>query len=178
MTSLLTEIDLDTPLPEAYGSDRIRLMAQSPRSLYLYWEHARDPFETLSRTHFGAEAAGYSSVLKIINLQSGDETTHPANATRTQWLDADPNSAYRVEVGLVAPERPFIRLLYSNEVRTPACEAAPAADDAAAFTISGLGPARGGSETAVGSAAQHQHDFAPMMIGASDTHTPRPFSAG
>lgn len=114
----LAELSADDPLPASYELDRVRLLAQSPRRIYLYWELARDPFEPLRRA-FGTGADDYRMVVRLIDLETGEATLHEASETRSQWFDAQPDHAYRAEVGLYAPGRAFIRLLASNRQRTP-----------------------------------------------------------
>ncbi|MDT4952276.1 MAG: hypothetical protein QOJ02_414 [Acidobacteriota bacterium] len=114
----LAELSVDEPLPETYAANRIRLLAQSPRKLFLYWEFARNPFETLSRAYV-SQADSYTLVVKLVELESGAETLHLASPTRSQWLDARPGSSYRADVGFYAEGRNFIRLLSSGTVHTP-----------------------------------------------------------
>jgi hypothetical protein len=113
----LAELSADEPLPSSYRVDRIRLLPQSPRRIYLYWELARDPFDPLRRV-FG-QADGYRLVVRLTDLDTGETSLHEASVTRSQWFDALPDHSYRAEVGLYAPGRPFIRLLTSNTKRTP-----------------------------------------------------------
>ncbi len=124
----LAELSTDEPLPASYNADRVRLLAQSPRRIFLYWELAQDPFAPLRRA-FGASADRYRLVVRLYDLDSEEEILHEAAGTRSQWFDAQPDRRYRAEVGLYAPGRSFIRLLSSNTQRTPrasvAREAAP-----------------------------------------------------
>lgn len=113
----LAELSTDEPLPAAYELDRIRLLAQSPRRIYLYWELARDPFEPLRRV-FG-QSDGYKLAVRLIDLDTEEASLHEASETRSQWFDVLPDHDYRAEVGLYAPGRSFIRLLTSNTRRTP-----------------------------------------------------------
>jgi hypothetical protein len=108
----------DEPLPELPPRDRIRLQAQSPRSLFVYWNFRNDPFETLRRA-FGSVADWYSLAVKLINIDNNEEFVYGASPTRSQWLDVAPDHSYRVDVGLYAQGRGFIRLLSSNVVRAP-----------------------------------------------------------
>jgi hypothetical protein len=114
----LAELSADEPLPETYAANRIRLLPQSPRRLYLYWEFERDPFETLARA-FGPQADRYELVVRLADLETGTETLHSASAARSQWLDVGPGHSYRADVGLYARGLPFIRLLSSDTTRTP-----------------------------------------------------------
>lgn len=113
----LAELSADEPLPASYQVDRISLLAQSPRRIYLYWELARDPFEPLRRA-FG-QADGYRLVVRLTDLETEETSLHEASETRSQWFDVQPDHDYRAEVGLYAPARSFIRLLMSNAKRTP-----------------------------------------------------------
>lgn len=131
----LAELSVDEPLPETYAANRIRLLAQSPLKLYLYWEFAKDPWETLSRA-FGSRADRYTLVVKLVELDNGSETLHIASTTRSQWFDARPGDSYRAEVGFYAQGRTFIRLLSSSRVRTPRAGVSRAADSSPEFHVS------------------------------------------
>jgi hypothetical protein len=114
----LAALSEDEPLPEAYHVDRIRLLAQSPRKLYLYWEFSQNPLETLRRA-FGAQAARYTLVVRLTNVETGDVSWHEASASRSQWFKVQPGRSYRAELGFFAQGRAFIRLFSSNVVQTP-----------------------------------------------------------
>ena len=130
----LAELSLDEPLPETYAADRIRLLAQSPRRLYLYWEFKNNPFETLQRA-FGWQAEHYQLVVRLTDLETGVETLHLASPTRSQWFDAQQGHAYRAEVGFYAQGRAFIRLLSSERTRTPRAAVSHATDSSQEFSV-------------------------------------------
>lgn len=130
----LAELATDEPLPEAYPVDRIRLFAQSPKKLYVYWGLARDPFETLARA-FRRGADNYSLVVKLVNTNTGDDVLHLASSTKSQWLDVQPDTPYRVDLGLYSEGHAFIRLLSSNVVETPRSGVARSADPAPAWNV-------------------------------------------
>jgi hypothetical protein len=130
----LAELSVDEPLPETYAANRIRLIAQSPRKLYLYWEFARNPFETLRRA-FGSRASSYTLIVKLVDLESGVEQLHIASSTRSQWFDARPGTSYRADIGFYAAGRNFIRLLSSSSIRTPRAGVARATDPAPEFHV-------------------------------------------
>ena len=130
----LAELSVDEPLPETYSADRIRLLAQSPRKLYLYWEFERDPAETLRRA-FRGRADSYTLVVKLVDLEDG-ETLHFASPTRSQWLDALPNRSYRADVGFYAGGLAFIRLLSSTVTRTPRASVSRATAASPEFRVS------------------------------------------
>lgn len=130
----LAELSVDEPLPETYTANRIRLIAQSPRKLYLYWEFAQNPFETLRRA-FRSQADSYTLVVKLVDLDNDVERLHLASSTRSQWLDARPGTSYRADVGFYAPARNFIRLLSSGAIRTPRAGVSRATDQAPEFHV-------------------------------------------
>src|SRR5438067_13051602 len=82
----LAEAEVDEPLPETYAANRIRLLAQSPRRLFLYWEFKQDPFETLRRA-FGEQAERYRLAVKLIDLKTGGQSLQSVTPTRLLWLD-------------------------------------------------------------------------------------------
>jgi hypothetical protein len=131
----LAELSADEPLPETYAANRIRLLPQSPRRLYLYWEFEQDPFETLARAFVG-QAERYELAVRLVDLETGAETLHAASGARSQWLDVGPGRAYRADVGLYARGLAFIRLLSSTTAETPRASVSRAADTAPEFQVS------------------------------------------
>lgn len=131
----LAELSVDEPLPETYQANRIRLLAQSPRKLYLYWEFERDPFEPLRRAFPSGQADRYALVVRLIDLQTGRETLHLASPSRSQWLEAQPGRSYRADVGLYAPGSAFIRLLSSTASATPRASVSRRTDTAPDFHV-------------------------------------------
>ena len=115
----LADLSPDEPLPEIAKSDRIRLISQSPRKLFLYWNHARDPFSTLRRAFGAANASRYRLVVRLTETESGAESWHDASPTRAQWFDVRPDVSYRADVGLRSIDGSFIRLLSSFTTQTP-----------------------------------------------------------
>ena len=57
MVDKLAALSLDEPLPPTYRRDNIRLLAQSPRKVYLYWDLAGDPFAVLPEAFTAAQPA-------------------------------------------------------------------------------------------------------------------------
>jgi hypothetical protein len=131
----LAELSTDEPLPEVTKRDRIRLLVQSPRKLFLYWELARDPFEALSRS-FGVNSARYRVTARLVATDNDVETLHEASPTRSQWFDAQPGHSYRADVGLYAEGRGFIRLLSSNVAQTPRAGVARASEVTPQWSVS------------------------------------------
>ena len=124
----LAALSADEPLPATYRRDNARLMAQSPRKMYLYWDLAEDPLIAL-RSAFGPQTADlYSLMTRLVNEDTGDEIWSEAADSRMQSFSVQPDTAYRAEIGLYAAGRAFIRLLSSETSRAP--RASVAARDA------------------------------------------------
>ena len=116
---------LATPvLPELPRENRARLQMQSPNRLYFYWSLRKDPFHTL-RSLFGANSGSYTLVVKLLDLTRGTEEIRPTESAGDLWFAVDPGIEYRAEIGLYAPNRPFIRVLFSNSVTTPRKKPSP-----------------------------------------------------
>ena len=104
-------------LPELPKRNRARLHIQSPTKLYFYWSIKNDPFKTLSRTFGNKES--YNLVAKLLNQTRNIESFFPVEAEGDCWFNVEADSNYRVEIGFHAPTRPFVRIMFSNEVQTP-----------------------------------------------------------
>ncbi len=134
---------VDELLPETAPIDRIRLLVQSPRKLYLYWELERDPFIALRGSVGAAQAENYRLVVRLTNKHDGTEHLREADTrTRAAWFDAFPGAVYRADVGLFAPGQGFIRLLSSNTVHTPRAGVSPLAEHAPEFRVAPMEFAR------------------------------------
>lgn len=104
-------------LPELEKENRARLQMQSPNRIYFYWSVKNNPYKTLSRV-FGNQT-NYQLVARFVNQTQKREEIFPVEAEGDWWFETDANSSYRAEIGFYAPNRPFIRVLYSNTVETP-----------------------------------------------------------
>ncbi len=110
--------ELATPLlPEVQKENRARLLMQSPTRIQFYWSMKHNPFKTLSRAFSGAE--NYTLVAKLLNQTTGREEIFPVDAEGSWWFDVDAATAYVAEVGFYAPNRPFVRVMFSNVLETP-----------------------------------------------------------
>lgn len=121
-------------LPLALKRDSIQLLLQSPNKLFLYWSFAADPRAAL-RSAFGELAAHYTLAVRLVKVESGEEFLLDAPAERMQWFEVYPRHLYRAEVGFHAAHRPFVRLLSSNEVRTPPDSASHMSDAGREFGV-------------------------------------------
>jgi hypothetical protein len=105
-------------LPVLSRENRARLQMQSPNRLYFYWSVRSKPFQTLSRA-FAAGTGSYTLVVRLIDLDRDIEEMHAVEPQGSRWFDVHADREYRAEVGFYAPNRPFVRVLFSNTVRTP-----------------------------------------------------------
>lgn len=105
-------------LPDLPRENRARLQMQSPTRLYFYWSVRNNPFQTLRRA-FGGNTGSYTLVVRLLNTTRGTEELYAVEPEGNWWFNADADCAYRAEVGFYAPNRPFVRVMFSNEVRTP-----------------------------------------------------------
>lgn len=121
-------------LPLVLKRDSIQLLLQSPNKLFLYWSFANDP-RTALRAAFGELAAHYSLAVRLVKVESGEEFLLDAPPERMQWFEVYPRHVYRADVGFHAANRPFVRLLSSNEVRTPPDSASHLSADEQEFQV-------------------------------------------
>ncbi len=110
---------LATPsLPVLPKKDRARLQMQSPNRIYFYWSVKSNPTNVLTKAIPGGTGS-YTLVAKLRNLTNGIEKIFPVDAKGNWWFDVEPNCVYQCEIGFYAPNRPFIRIVYSNKLTTP-----------------------------------------------------------
>lgn len=121
-------------LPELKREDRAWLQIQSPNRLYFYWSIKSNPFQRL-RKAFGGNADGYSFVLKLVDVDRDTEEFYPAEAEGNWWFNVAAGRDYRAEIGFYAPNRPFVRVLYSDTVQTPRKSPSPRTADQAEWRI-------------------------------------------
>jgi len=121
-------------LPELKRENRARLQMQSPTKIHFYWSVEKNPFQTLSRV-FGGQT-NYQLVAKLVNQTNDREEIFPVEAEGAAWFDTDANSTYRAELGFYAVNRPFVRLMFSNQIETPRKNPSPRRDYSENFTVS------------------------------------------
>lgn len=105
-------------LPELDRENRARLQMQTPTRLYFYWSVKNNPFQIL-RKAFGGNVGSYQLIVRLINQTRRREELHPVEAEGNWWFNVEANSRYRAELGFYAPNRPFVRIMFSNTVETP-----------------------------------------------------------
>lgn len=108
----------EAKLPELTKQDRARLQMQSPNRIHFYWSVKENPFGTLKKA-FGERTDNYVLVAKLRNLSTGTEQMFPVDASGNWWFEVDSDNLYRAEIGFYATNRPYVRIVFSNELRTP-----------------------------------------------------------
>lgn len=129
-------VELATPkLPQLARENRARLQMQSPNRIFFYWSVKSNPFQVLQKV-FGGGANNYQLVVKFVNLNSDREEIRPVDAEGNYWLNVEASSKYRAEIGFYAPNRPYVRVIFSNIVETPRKSPSPRAASDADWAIS------------------------------------------
>lgn len=105
-------------LPDLQRDNRARLQMQSPTRIQFYWSMKHNPFQTLNRAFSGA-SSNYTLVAKLVNQTNDREEIIPVDAEGSWWFDVDAASRYQAELGFYAPNRPFVRVMFSNVLETP-----------------------------------------------------------
>ncbi|MEZ5305952.1 MAG: DUF4912 domain-containing protein [Pyrinomonadaceae bacterium] len=122
-------------LPAMSRRDRATLLMQSPTRLYFYWSVATNPFRNLEKA-IGGSAGNYTLVVKLRNLSAGTETLNRVDPSGNWWFDVESDATYRAEIGFYAPGRPFVRIVFSNVVKTPRKSPSRRTDYTPSFTVS------------------------------------------
>lgn len=122
-------------LPPLQKENRARLQMQSPSRIFFYWTLRNNPFQTLSRA-FGSETGSYTLVIKLVDLRLDTEEIYRADLEGSWWFDVRPGGEYRAEIGFFAPNRPYVRVLYSNTVSTPRQGPSPRPAESAQWSVS------------------------------------------
>jgi hypothetical protein len=110
-------------LPALPKENRARLLMQSPNRIQFYWSVQHNPFQTLQRAI--GNTGSYTLVAKLVNESSGREEIYPVDAEGSWWFNVEADSTYRAEIGFYAPNRPFVRIMFSNTLETPRKKPSP-----------------------------------------------------
>jgi hypothetical protein len=121
-------------LPELRHENRARLQMQSPNRLFFYWSVGSNPFQKLNKA-LGAKTASYSLVLKLVDLRRDTEQIQQVDAEGSWWFDVEADGEYQAEIGFYAPNRPYVRALFSNKIATPRKSPSPRVDTEADWSI-------------------------------------------
>ena len=121
-------------LPELSKQNRARLQMQTPNRLFFYWSLGTNPFHKLNKA-LGSQTASYTLVLKLVDLRRDAEEIHAVDGEGTWWFDVEADGEYRAEIGFYAPNRPYVRALFSNTVQTPRKSPSPRVDTEADWQV-------------------------------------------
>ena len=121
-------------LPELAKQNRARLQMQTPNRLFFYWSLGTNPFHKLNKA-LGSQTASYTVVLKLVDLRRDVEQIHPVDGEGSWWFDVEADGEYRAEIGFYAPNRPYVRALFSNTVETPRKSPSPRVDTEADWHV-------------------------------------------
>jgi hypothetical protein len=105
-------------LPELNRENRARLQMQSPTRLHFYWSVKNNPFQVL-RKAFSGNVGNYQFILKLVNQTRDREELHAVETEGDWWFNVEANARYQAEIGFYAPNRPFVRVMFSNTIETP-----------------------------------------------------------
>lgn len=133
MPSAFRELALPK-LPELAKQNRARLQMQTPNRLFFYWSLGANPFQKLNKA-LGSRTASYTLVLKLVDLRRDVEQIHPVDGEGSWWFDVEADGEYRAEIGFYAPNRPYVRALFSNTVATPRKSPSPRVDTEADWQV-------------------------------------------
>lgn len=122
-------------LPELERENRARLQMQSPNRIYFYWSIKNNPFQILQKV-FSGSIGSYQLVAKFVNLKTEREEIRAVESEGNYWFNADSDAEYRAEIGFYAPNRPYIRVIFSNTIETPRKSPSPRAATDADWAIS------------------------------------------
>ena len=122
-------------LPELEKENRAKLLMQTPNRLYFYWSIKSNPYQILQKA-FQGNTGSYQLVAKIVNQKNEQEQIFPVETEGSWWFNVEPNASYRAEVGFYAPNRPYIRIIFSNTLETPRKSPSPRVATDADFAVS------------------------------------------
>lgn len=105
-------------LPIKYDETVIRLLVQSPKRMYVYWDIADDTVKNFSENFF--DYSNSTPVLRVINLTKNYFYEIPIDPfANNYYIDVeDENCNYRVELGRKHNNK-FADIFISNQVTVP-----------------------------------------------------------
>ncbi len=183
------------PIPDAFGEDRITVMARDPESAFAYWE-VTEAGLAAARAASGAEASGLTLRVALSSSPGAEEQVvdTPVREWVGRWMlrDLRPGSHVRTQIGL-AHAGGFVAVASSPGVEVPRRAAAQApvrfvrlgrtgAASQPAPTPAGA-PTGALSSTAVrrtaqGSDTEEQTSAATSSVGATPASQPKKKSGG
>ena len=122
-------------LPVLERQNRARLQVQTPNRIFFYWSLRSNPFQALHRS-LGNAISDYALVLRLIDTETDREELQLIEPEGTHWFNTEADRSYRAEIGFYSTIRPFIRILYSNTVKTPRKSPSPRAASESEWRVS------------------------------------------
>jgi len=132
--SPIFELLAEPQLPQLPSEDRARLQLQSPNRIFFYWSFRGQPYETL-RKILGRRAEGFFLAVKLTELSSKNEIILPVDTSGSWWFDVESDSSYRAEIGFRGEKGAFVRLLFSNIIKTPRTSPSPRRAESKKFGV-------------------------------------------
>ncbi|MBI3651674.1 MAG: DUF4912 domain-containing protein [Acidobacteria bacterium] len=174
-------IDLGLPVPASYATDIMRALVQDPFRVFIYWEVRDESLQALTRLFSAAEAQTFTTVLKLRDMQGGQEAFFHVGRRGRYWMTVFPDRLYQFEIGVQSPLHGYISLISSNVVHTPRGTISPVTADEAEYRLepqeffeilekSGFGPEQSLNLTvaAMPGTALHEEALASTMDKLSD----------
>ncbi len=113
-------IERGAPIPDSYGDDKLVAMVRDPRWTYCYWELEGGGCQRIIDGRGQAFADSATWIIRAHNLSDGSSNDVGIDAGARSWyLQTEPGSKYRFEIGMVGPEGEFLPVAASAEVETP-----------------------------------------------------------
>ena len=111
-------MDRGRPIPDTYGHDVLRMMARDPEWIFLYWEVTPHRMRQLQSRFANLHAKPWR--VKLIDTDANIAHDSPVFLDACSWyLPVKPRTTYRAELGFMDGGL-FVKVLSSNEVKTPA----------------------------------------------------------
>lgn len=131
-------VDTGLPVPATYDRNIIRAMIQDPFRIFIYWEVREESLAGLTRYFSPDEARGFRVVLKMTEIEGGNEAFFQADRRGRYWMMVFPDREYIFEIGLRSPLHGYISLIRSNGVRTPRGTVSPVSAEQSEYRVSPL----------------------------------------
>ena len=120
-------MDRGKPIPDVYGRDVLRMMARDPEWVFLYWEVTPQRLRQLHSRFANLHTKPWR--VKLVDTDNNVTHEAPVFLGACSWyLPAQPRTAYRAELGFMDGAM-FVKVLVSNEIKTPANTMSDCADE-------------------------------------------------
>ncbi len=118
------------PLPQGYGRDTVVALVRDPNHLFAHWDLTGGGHETIAQARGEEFAQACKTTLRVERCADGSRRIVDLPPEAETWhLEVLPDTTYRVEVGLLAPDGEFLALAVSRTVTTPRDRASDRVDE-------------------------------------------------